>query len=75
MTVTDRPPMPAVVAVAGAGAGLHRYLRVCAEGAHEWVDDLQAATRFESLREAMRVAMRLPARLKAFGLPRPALTA
>ena len=45
------------------------YLRVSAEGAPTWIDDPEGATAFASMREAARMASRLPANLKAFGLP------
>lgn len=35
----------------------------------EWVANLQAAARFQTLRDATRQAMRLPGALRAFALP------
>ncbi|HVI33572.1 hypothetical protein [Phenylobacterium sp.] len=62
---------PALVVKGDGGKAPHdRYLLVSAAGQTEWVDDPQAATAFPSMREAMRMAMRLPAGLRAFGLPR-----
>ena len=48
------------------------YLFVTADGGVRWVRDPVAATAFPSMRDATRVAVRLPARLRAFGLPRGA---
>ncbi len=48
------------------------YLQLSENGAMTWVKDPVAATPFPSMRDAMRMAMRLPARLRAFGLPRDA---
>ena len=45
------------------------YLRVSPQGAATWIDDPEQATAFASMREAARMALRLPAGLKAFGLP------
>jgi hypothetical protein len=47
-----------------------RYLLITPAGAAIWVDDAEAATAFVSMREATRMAMRLPSAVKAFGLPR-----
>jgi hypothetical protein len=48
-----------------------QYLLLNAEGAPAWTGDPAAATAFESMREAIRAATRLPSRLRAFGLPVP----
>ena len=48
------------------------YLYVTADGGVRWVRDPCAATAFLSMRDATRAAVRLPARLRAFGLPRGA---
>jgi hypothetical protein len=45
------------------------YLLVNAAGRPEWVARPEAATVFASMREAMRAAMRLPAKIRAYGLP------
>jgi hypothetical protein len=45
------------------------FLRLDARGAPVWTDDPGAATAFESMREAARAALRLPAALRAYGLP------
>ena len=47
-----------------------RYLLITPAGAAAWVDDPATATPFSSMREATRMALRLPATLRAFGLPR-----
>ena len=39
------------------------------DGAPRWTPDPDAATRFASLREATREALRLPAGVRAFGVP------
>jgi hypothetical protein len=44
------------------------YLVETAKGA-EWAVNEQVAAKFETLREATRAAMRLPAGLRAFALP------
>jgi hypothetical protein len=48
------------------------FLQLDAGGVSRWTDDEDAATAFDSLREAMRAAARLPAALRAYGIPRPA---
>ena len=49
-----------------------RYLQLTAAGATLWTSDPEAATTFESMREALRAATRLPATLRAYGVPRQA---
>jgi len=46
-----------------------QYLVLGPENAARWTEDPTAATAFESMREAMRAAARLPGALRAFGLP------
>ena len=46
-----------------------RYLLVTDGGAFEWVGDPGAATPFASMREAARMAVRLPSGQRAFGVP------
>ncbi len=46
------------------------YLVLSEDGRTTWVEDPQAATAFPSMREAARMAFRLPSALKAYGLPR-----
>jgi hypothetical protein len=47
-----------------------RYLLIAPEGGPRWVHDPEQATAFASMREATRMALRLPSALRAFGLPR-----
>ena len=53
-----------------SGAGPAEYLLLSDTGAASWVTDPLAATTFETMRDATRMAMRLPARLRAYGLRR-----
>ncbi len=46
------------------------YLVLKPGGAVDWIDDPEQATAFASMREAARMATRLPSGLRAFGLPR-----
>ena len=48
------------------------YLQVTPAGRLTWVDEPAAATPFGSMREAARMAARLPATDRAYGLPRKA---
>jgi hypothetical protein len=59
----------ALVARTDIQAALQRYLRLAPNGAAHWVDDPETATPFASMRDAMHTALRLPAALRAFGLP------
>lgn len=45
------------------------YLRAAPAGQVEWVSSPKHAATFETLREATRQAMRLPARMRAFAYP------
>lgn len=60
--------MPAFVARLDGAASA--YLRLADDGRLDWVPDQARATPFGSMREATRHATRLPARLRAFGVPR-----
>lgn len=63
---------PALVCRTPIGAfGQDQYLRLTDEGLPFWTEDPSGATAFESMREATRAALRLPATLRAFGLPSP----
>lgn len=65
------PMIPAFVArIADYAADGPAYLRLAADGAMDWVAAQRDATPFSSMREATRQATRLPARLRAFGVPR-----
>jgi hypothetical protein len=54
----------------GAAMFGDRYLVVAENGRYEWTNDPSKATAFASMREAARMALRLPATLRAFGLLR-----
>jgi hypothetical protein len=75
MSVAFTPPQLAQALVSrtdarpGAPAS---YLILSETGQSGWTADPQAATAFASMREAMRMAMRLPASIRAYGLPRRA---
>ncbi|HXQ12279.1 MAG TPA: hypothetical protein VN805_14885 [Caulobacteraceae bacterium] len=45
------------------------YLAIGSNGAVSWTNDVEAATAFDSMKEAMRAALRLPGAYRAFGLP------
>ena len=67
----DIRTLPAFVArIADYAADGPAYLRLAADGAMEWVAAQCDATPFASMREATRHATRLPAKLRAFGVPR-----
>jgi hypothetical protein len=51
-------------------AHVDRYLQISETGGVDWVQDPDAATPFTSMREAARMAVRLPAEQRAFGVPR-----
>jgi hypothetical protein len=63
-------PAGAIVSKIDPIAHVDRYLHVTEAGGFEWVVDPQAATPFASMREATRMAVRLPASQRAFGVPR-----
>lgn len=50
-------------------AGLYLHL-LEASSSPAWTDDPRQATAFASMREAARAALRLPAAVRAFGVPR-----
>jgi hypothetical protein len=62
-------PLAVVARMAGDRSN-SSYLQLTPAGAPVWVEDASAATAFASMREATRMAMRLPATLRAFGLLR-----
>jgi len=62
----------ALVARTDAVRDVERYLLMMPAGRTSWVEDPGAATAFTSMREATRMAMRLPASERAYGLPREA---
>ena len=62
---------PAIVSKAGpTEAAPIEYLMLDDKGAPVWVTDPEAATTFSSMRDATRMALRLPGAMRAFGLPR-----
>ena len=64
-------PQAAVVSRAtGAATFGDRYLVLADAGRVEWTADPRQATAFASMREAARMALRLPSALRAFGLLR-----
>lgn len=69
MSVALHAPAPAIVARTHPGEEAS-YLRLAPTGQFDWVDRPAAATAFSSMREATRMAMRLPSSFRAFGLPR-----
>jgi hypothetical protein len=63
--------MPAVVSRTDVRADAPvSYLCLTETGAPDWTRDPARATIFASMREAARMALRLPAALRAYGLPR-----
>ena len=66
-----RPAQTAVVAMTDAEDTAH-YLQLAEDGQLRWLDDPERATAFASMREAARMALRLPGGLRAYGLPRAA---
>jgi len=46
------------------------FLAISPSGEHDWVQDPSRATPFPSVREATRLALRLPSRFRAYGLLR-----
>ncbi|MEI9965619.1 MAG: hypothetical protein WDM92_14060 [Caulobacteraceae bacterium] len=46
-----------------------QYLQLDQDGRSAWVTDPLTATVFPSMRDAMRMALRLPSGLRAYGLP------
>ncbi len=65
-----RPSLPGAL-VSRVDPFVHesRYLQITPAGALQWVGDPEAATAFESMLEAVRMATRLPAAQRAFGIP------
>lgn len=63
------PSAPRRAVVSKAGPDGAAYLRLGPDGAAAWVADPSVATPFGSMREAARIALRLPAAMRAFGMP------
>ena len=69
----DQVSRPAIVSREDILARVDCFLQLREEGASPvWTADPKAATTFASMRDAMRVAARLPAALRAYGVPQPA---
>ena len=68
----NAPANPAGVARTDPTRDAERYLLVMPAGRAIWVEEPEFATAFASMREATRVATRLPAWQRAYGLPRDA---
>lgn len=66
------PAHAAVVAKTDTASHAESYLLMMPAGDALWVADPEVATTFASMREATRAASRLPARQRAYGLPREA---
>jgi len=64
-----RPVEPKPAVVSKAGSKVAEYLRVGPSGDVVWVRDPASATPFQSMKEAARMALKLPAVTRAFGLP------
>ena len=63
------PTFPAFVARSlGYDHDQPAFLHIRDDGAQEWVDDPSSATPFATMREAVRLALRLPSKLRAFGI-------
>ena len=71
MPAADHVPgqKPALVSRATVGRDEPDQYLVLSSGGPLWTTDPSKATAFESMREAMRAAVRLPSGLHAFGLP------
>ena len=69
---TNAPANLAVVARTDPARDAEHYLMVMPAGQAIWVEDPEFATAFASMREATRMATRLPAWQRAYGLPREA---
>ena len=75
MSTPEIAPAPTSAIVArppSGGEGPASYLKLDASGQPSWTFDPAGATPFASMREAARAAFRLPASLRAYGLPRRA---
>lgn len=73
MSAFTQATHPAIVSRCDTSSnGQDRYLQFTADGTPRWIEDPEAATAFESMREAQRAAVRLPAACRAYGIPRRA---
>jgi hypothetical protein len=62
-------PCGALVSKVDPVAHADRFLHLTEAGAYEWVVDPEQATPLPSMREAVRMAVRLPSSQRAFGVP------
>jgi hypothetical protein len=69
MSQFNERPHPAIVCRGEQTPVSGCYLHLSASGVPRWTDDPEEATAFESMREAARAATRLPAALRAYGVP------
>ncbi len=71
-TISTLPPTRAAIVTraCSVGSSVDEYLQLSEDGSQRWVRDPGAATSFASMRDATRMAVRLPAALRAYGLPR-----
>ena len=65
----DFRPVRRPAVVSRAASNTAEYLRLEPNGSALWVADPARATPFGSMREAARMAFRLPAAERAFGMP------
>lgn len=63
-------PQAVVSRATGASQFGDRYLLVLPTGRYDWTSNPTEATAFASMREAMRMALKLPSTLRAFSLLR-----
>lgn len=68
------PAHPALVARTDIASHAEQFLQLM-DGETRWTGDPRAATSFASMREAIRMASRLPAGNRAYGLPADLLVA
>jgi hypothetical protein len=63
-------PIASRPAIVSKAVGDHaEHLKLGPNGEALWVADPATATPFYSMKEAMRIALRLPSGLRAFGMP------
>jgi len=73
MTPTAHPHAPAALVCRALETPRHDEVFLVAPvgEAPSWTDDATRATRFPTMRDAMRAAVRLPGALRAYGAPAP----
>jgi hypothetical protein len=68
--LSSSPSTPALVSRQGGRSDdTGQYLYIAPDGCLAWTSRSEAATVFTCMKEAMRMAIRLPGSLRAFGLP------